>query len=161
MTEKVSYAAGIHYENNHERKTKMSRQTWKGGSLLAPLPAVLVTCKGTDRDSRQAENVFTVAWTGIINTIPPKTYISVRKSRYSYDIIKSSGKFVINIPTAAIAKKWTTAASTRAARLISFKNAVLRKSRHHRWMSRSSPNVRYASNAELRISKSSEHTICS
>ena len=62
----------------------MSRQTWKGGTLIAPLPAVLVSCKGADRDGKQAENIFTVAWTGIVNTIPPKTYISVRKSRYSY-----------------------------------------------------------------------------
>lgn len=83
----------------------MSRQTWKGGSLIAPLPAVLVSCKGKDRDGKDAENIFTVAWTGIINTIPPKTYISVRKSRYSYDIIKNSGVFAINIPTAQIAKK--------------------------------------------------------
>ena len=83
----------------------MPRQTWKGGTLIAPLPAVLVSCKGADRDGKQAENIFTVAWTGIVNTIPPKTYISVRKSRYSYDIIKNSGVFAINIPTAQIAKK--------------------------------------------------------
>ena len=83
----------------------MSRQTWKGGSLIAPLPAVLVSCKGKDRDGKDAENIFTVAWTGIVNTIPPKTYISVRKSRYSYDIIKNSGVFALNIPTSAIAKK--------------------------------------------------------
>ncbi len=82
----------------------MAKQTWKGGALLAPLPAVLVSCKGIDRDGMEAENIFTVAWTGIINTIPPKTYISVRKSRYSYDIIKNSGEFVINIPTAMISK---------------------------------------------------------
>ncbi len=83
----------------------MSRQIWKGGALLAPLPAALITCKGTDTDGKEAENVFTVAWTGIINTIPPKTYISVRKSRYSYDIIKNSGEFIINVPTAKIAKE--------------------------------------------------------
>ncbi|MBR3995445.1 MAG: flavin reductase family protein [Clostridia bacterium] len=83
----------------------MSKEIWKGGALLAPLPAVLVSCRGRDKDGALAENVFTVAWTGIVNTIPPKTYISVRKSRYSYDIIKNSGKFVINIPTASLAKK--------------------------------------------------------
>ncbi|MEG0854450.1 MAG: flavin reductase family protein [Angelakisella sp.] len=44
-------------------------------------------------------NVFTVAWTGIINTIPPKTYISVRPERYSYDLIRESGEFVINLTT--------------------------------------------------------------
>ena len=83
----------------------MAKEIWKGGALLAPLPAVLVSCKGKDRDGEISENVFTVAWTGIINTIPPKTYISVRKSRYSYDIIKNSGEFVINIPKASLAKK--------------------------------------------------------
>lgn len=83
----------------------MSKEIWKGGALLAPLPAVLVSCRGKDKAGDFAENVFTVAWTGIVNTIPPKTYISVRKSRYSYDIIKNSGEFVINIPTASLAKK--------------------------------------------------------
>ena len=70
----------------------MSKEKWKGGALIAPLPAVLVSC-GT----LEHPNVFTVAWTGIINTQPPKTYISVRPSRCSYEIIKKSGKFVINL----------------------------------------------------------------
>lgn len=83
----------------------MSKQTWKGGALLAPLPAVLISCRGKNSDGKEAENVFTVAWTGIINTVPPKTYISVRKSRYSYSLIQSSMEFVINIPTAKSAKK--------------------------------------------------------
>lgn len=83
----------------------MSKQTWKGGALLAPLPAVMVSCRGLDSEGKQAEDIITVAWTGIINTVPPKTYISVRKSRYSYDIIKNSGVFVINVPTAALCKK--------------------------------------------------------
>lgn len=83
----------------------MPKQTWKGGALLAPLPSVLISCKGKDKDGKTAENIFTVAWTGIINTIPPKTYISVRKSRYSYDIIKNSREFVINIPSSDLAKK--------------------------------------------------------
>lgn len=73
---------------------------WNGGALLAPLPAVLVSC-GNDEKA----NVFTVAWTGITNTIPPKTYISVRPSRYSYELIKESGEFIINLPTTAIVKQ--------------------------------------------------------
>lgn len=83
----------------------MSKQKWKGGALIAPLPAVLVSCKGKDREGKEAENIFTVAWTGIVNTVPPKTYISVRKSRYSYDIIKNSGEFVLNIPTSKIVRE--------------------------------------------------------
>lgn len=70
----------------------MSKVAWKGGTLLAPVPAVMVSC-GT----MEKANVLTVAWTGIINSTPPKTYISVRPSRYSYEIIKESREFVINL----------------------------------------------------------------
>ena len=68
----------------------MEKVSWKGGALLAPLPAVMVSCGCLEKP-----NVMTVAWTGIINTQPSKTYISVRKSRYSYDLIKNSGVAVI------------------------------------------------------------------
>lgn len=78
----------------------MPKQTWKGGALLAPLPAVLVTSGDMENS-----NIITVAWTGIVNTIPPKTYISVRKSRYSYEIIDKTGEFVINLTTADMVKK--------------------------------------------------------
>ena len=70
----------------------MEKIKWRGGTLLAPVPPVLVTCADGDR-----KNLLTVAWTGIINSDPPKTYISVRPSRYSYDIIKKSGVFAINL----------------------------------------------------------------
>lgn len=72
----------------------MSKIKWKGGALTAPVPPVLVTCSDGERD-----NVFTVAWTGILNTKPPKTYISVRPERFSYDIIKKSGCFAVNLTT--------------------------------------------------------------
>ena len=55
--------------------------TWKGGTLEAPLPPVLVSCGTMD-----APNVLTVAWTGIVNTDPPMTYISVRPERFSFSI---------------------------------------------------------------------------
>ena len=77
----------------------MSKVSWKGGALLAPVPPVLVTVSDGERD-----NVFTVAWTGLINTIPPKTYISVRPSRYSYEILKNNGEFALNLtPSSLIA----------------------------------------------------------
>lgn len=76
----------------------MARQTWKPGTLVYPLPAVLITCKDGDK-----ENVFTVAWTGTICTDPAMTYISVRKERYSYDLIKKSGVFCINLTTEELA----------------------------------------------------------
>ena len=77
---------------------KMSRQTWKPGTLVYPVPAVLITCKDGEN-----ENVFTVAWTGTICTDPAMTYISVRKERHSYDIIKNSGVFCINLTTEELA----------------------------------------------------------
>ena len=84
----------------------MSKTTIRGGALLAPLPAVLVSCRGkTDENSEAVDNIITIAWTGIVNTVPPKTYIAVRRSRFSYNIIKNSGEFVINLPTANMAKK--------------------------------------------------------
>ena len=78
----------------------MSKVFWSGGALLSPVPPALVSC-GTVDDP----NVLTIAWTGIINTKPPMTYISVRPSRYSYNIIKKSGEFVINLTTSSLVKK--------------------------------------------------------
>ncbi len=75
----------------------MGKIVLKAGTLLAPLPAALVSC-GTEGKV----NVLTVAWTGIINTQPPMTYISVRPSRHSYNIIKETGEFVINLTTSKI-----------------------------------------------------------
>ena len=72
---------------------------WKGGALLSPLPAVMVTCGTLEKP-----NIITIGWTGILCTNPPKTYISVRPERYSYEIIKNTGKFVINLTTAALAR---------------------------------------------------------
>ena len=77
----------------------MAKVSWRGGAMLSPVPPALITCSDGER-----ENVFTVAWTGIVNTIPPKTYISVRPSRYSYDIIKKSGVFAINLTTAELVR---------------------------------------------------------
>ena len=70
----------------------MSKVKWKGGTLLAPVPPVMVSC-----GDMESSNIITVAWTGIINSEPPKTYISVRPSRHSYNIIKERGEFVINL----------------------------------------------------------------
>lgn len=75
-------------------KIEYGRKILKAGTLLAPLPAVLVSC-GTP----EKPNVLTVAWTGIVNTRPPMTYISLRPTRYSYGIIRESGEFVINLTT--------------------------------------------------------------
>lgn len=78
----------------------MAKQFWKGSALLAPVPAALVTC-GTI----ESPNVLTIGWTGIVCTRPPMTYISVRPERYSHDIIRDSGEFVINLTTSAMVKE--------------------------------------------------------
>lgn len=75
----------------------MSKINWKGSTLLAPVPAALVTC-GTVENP----NALTIAWTGITCSNPPMTYISVRPDRYSYELIKESGEFVINLTTASM-----------------------------------------------------------
>lgn len=77
----------------------MSKVKLSPGTLTAPVPPTLISC-GTV----EAPNAFTVAWTGIINTKPPMTYISVRPSRYSYELIKSSGEFVINLPSSDLVR---------------------------------------------------------
>lgn len=78
----------------------MARRNFTGGALTAPIPATLVSCGTVDKP-----NVITIAWTGILNTKPPKTYISIRPSRHSYNIIKESGEFVINLPPASLVRE--------------------------------------------------------
>ncbi len=76
----------------------MSKITWNAGALLAPLPAVLVTTKSGDKI-----DVMTAAWTGIVNTKPSKTYISVRKSRLTHELLTEGRTFVINLTTEELA----------------------------------------------------------
>ncbi len=73
----------------------MSRQNWKAGNMLYPVPAVMVSC------AREGErpNIITVAWAGTICTVPAMVSISVKPERYSYNIIKETGEFVINLTT--------------------------------------------------------------
>jgi flavin reductase (DIM6/NTAB) family NADH-FMN oxidoreductase RutF len=72
----------------------MPKIEWKGAALLVPVPVALVSC-GT----MEKPNLITIAWTGIINSQPPKTYISVRTERHSHQIISNTGEFVINLTT--------------------------------------------------------------
>ena len=73
----------------------MSKQSWKPGNMLYPLPVVMVSC------NRKGEkpNIVTVAWTGTICSDPAMVSISVRPERYSHDIIEETGEFVINLVT--------------------------------------------------------------
>ena len=73
----------------------MGKISWKPGNMLYPVPAVMVSCqRGNERP-----NIITVAWAGTTNTNPPMVSISVRPERYSYEIIKETGEFVINLVT--------------------------------------------------------------
>lgn len=78
----------------------MGRIKLNPGTLLSPLPPALVSC-GT----LENPNVLTVAWTGILCSNPPKTYVSIRPSRFSHGIIAEGREFVINLPPASMAKK--------------------------------------------------------
>jgi flavin reductase (DIM6/NTAB) family NADH-FMN oxidoreductase RutF len=77
----------------------MSKVLWKPGTMLYPLPAVMVSCGSYPEEY----NIITVSWTGTICTDPAMCYISVRPGRFSYDIIKKNGEFVINVTTKTLA----------------------------------------------------------
>ena len=76
----------------------MSRQVWKGSTLLNPEPPVLVSCGAPEKP-----NLITVGWTGTICT-QPLLSISVRPERYSHHLIKESGEFVVNLPTESLVR---------------------------------------------------------
>ena len=76
----------------------MAKVAWKSGTFVYPIPAVLVTSGNMEKS-----NIMTVAWTGIINTNPALVYISVRPERYSYNLIKESKEFVINLTNEKLA----------------------------------------------------------
>lgn len=76
----------------------MSKVNWKAGTFEYPIPAVMVSMGYMEKS-----NIITVAWTGIINTNPAMVYISVRPTRYSYNILKEKKEFVINLTTEKLA----------------------------------------------------------
>ena len=78
----------------------MTKQIWKPGTMLYPIPAALVTCG----DSEENYNIVTVAWTGTICSDPAMAYISLKPSRHSYEIIKTTREFVINLTTENLAR---------------------------------------------------------
>ena len=100
----------------------MAKTSWKPGNMIYPLPAVMVTCRDKGQD-----NIITIAWTGTICTNPPMTYISVRPERHSYEMIKNSGEFVINLTTKQLTRA-TDFCGVRSGRDVDkFKEARLTK----------------------------------
>lgn len=100
----------------------MSKVTWKPGTFLYPIPAVMVSC-GTMEKS----NIITVAWTGIINTNPAMVYISVRPTRYSYNLIKEQKEFVINLTTSNLVKQTDWCGVKTGEKVDKFKEMNLHK----------------------------------
>ena len=100
----------------------MSKVTWKSGTFLYPLPAVMVSCGDMDKS-----NIITVAWTGIINTDPAMCYVSIRPSRYSYEIIKNTKEFVINLTTKDLAFTTDWCGVKTGAKVDKFKEMHLTK----------------------------------
>ena len=78
----------------------MSKVKLGGSALLSPAPPAMVTCRGADGK----DNIITVAWTGVVCSHPPKTYISVRPERFSYGIIKETGVFAINLTPVSLVR---------------------------------------------------------
>ena len=100
----------------------MSKVTWKPGTFLYPLPAVMVSCGDMDKS-----NIITVAWTGILNTNPATCYISVRPERYSHKLIKENGEFVINLTTQNLAYATDWCGVKTGAKVDKFKEMKLKK----------------------------------
>ncbi|MEE9554833.1 MAG: flavin reductase family protein [candidate division Zixibacteria bacterium] len=78
----------------------MSKKIYDPLTALVPLPAVMVSCQKPN----EKPNIITISWTGIVCSEPPMISISVRKNRFSYDIIKSTGEFVVNVTTHSLAR---------------------------------------------------------
>ncbi len=100
----------------------MSKVSWKAGTFLYPIPAVMVSC-GTMKKS----NIITIAWTGIINTNPAMVYISVRPTRHSYKLIKEQGEFVINLTTKKLVRATDWCGVKSGAKVDKFKEMKLHK----------------------------------
>ena len=99
----------------------MKKRTITPSTFLAPVPAALVTCQ----DSGGRPNIITIAWAGVICSDPPMVSISIRPSRYSHGIIKSSGEFVVNIPPTEIVRKVDACGILSGKKVDKFKEAGL------------------------------------
>lgn len=83
-----------------QKKRTIMKKHWKAGTMIAPVPAVLVSCGAEPKEW----NMLTVAWCGTICSEPAMCYVSIRPERHSYEIIKRTGEFVINLTNEAMAE---------------------------------------------------------
>ncbi len=88
-------------ERDRRMRPELSKGVWRPGTMLAPVPPVLVSCGGKG-DYRP--NIITVAWAGTVCSEPPMLSVSIRPQRYSHEIISATREFMVNLPTAALAK---------------------------------------------------------
>ena len=100
----------------------MSKVSWKPGTFVYPIPAVMVSCGTMDKS-----NIMTAAWTGILNSDPAIVYVSIRPERYSYSIIKDSGEFVINLTNEDLAYATDWCGVKTGAKVDKFKEMKLTK----------------------------------
>ena len=100
----------------------MSKTMWKPGTFIYPIPAVMVSCGDMEKS-----NIITVAWTGILNTNPAMVYISVRPERYSYNLIKEQGEFVINLTNKELARATDWSGCRTGRKFDKFKEMNLHK----------------------------------
>ena len=101
----------------------MAKISWKPGNMVYPLPAVMVTVRGKDKK----DNIITIAWTGTICTNPPMLYISVRKERHSYTLLKESREFVVNLTTEDLVKATDYCGVRSGSKVDKFKDTQLTK----------------------------------
>ena len=103
---------------------KNNRKFLSPGTLEAPIPPAMVTVGDFDN-----ANVLTIAWTGILASQPPKTYVSIRPSRHSYGILKEKGEFVINLPPVSLAREVDFVGIYTGAKMDKFEKCSLTKQR--------------------------------
>lgn len=111
-----------HNREHVQKGFSMGRIDMKGGTLLAPLPAVMVTVGDMEKS-----NIITVAWTGILSSDPARAYISVRPSRYSHAFLKEKGEFVINLTTEHLVKATDYSGIFTGAKVDKFEKCKLTK----------------------------------
>ncbi len=104
MREEESFHRTVHRfgKRNERRKGRvlyMAKQTFKPGNMVYPLPALMVSCQRPG----EKPNIITIAWAATVCSTPPMVSVSIRKERYSYDIIKETGEYVINLTTKDLA----------------------------------------------------------
>lgn len=116
-------------QGNLKNQTSKSGQTrpktsLNPATLLAPVPVVLVSCRGTGLEADVKPNLITLAWAGTVCSDPPMVSISIRKDRFSHPIIQPSGEFVINLVNEALLKPTDFVGSNPAGTSINSPNAI-------------------------------------